>query len=200
MAAQSLRDKSLVNSDLRAIAVAKGKPYLYLPPQSTLAAIVKHGGLYTLLDSDMMTGRIAAFVAAKTAGASAMPTPQMVQKLRSTADSFFYRLVDKPGYTVHSELMAYISEPGEKNGVTYDEGIDPSPSIPAAFTFVGQFIDHDLTFNGMNLTANEQGNAVIDDASPIIDLDSVYGPRAQAVNEKIFDEDGKFLLKELPLD
>jgi 6-phosphogluconolactonase (cycloisomerase 2 family) len=200
MATQSLRDKSLVNSSLRAIAVAKGKPYLHLPEQSTLAAIVKHGGLYTLLDSDMMTGRIAAFVGAKSAGAPAMSTPEMVQKLRSTADSFFYRLVDQQGYNVHSELMAYISEPGEKNGVAYDEGIDPSPSIPAAFTFVGQFIDHDLTFNGMNLTANEQGSAVIDDASPVIDLDSVYGPRAAAGNQEIYDRDGKFKLKELPLD
>lgn len=96
--------------------------------------------------------------------------------------------------------MAYISEPGGKNGVAYDEGIDPSPSIPAAFTFVGQFIDHDLTFNGMNLTANEQGNAVIDDASPVIDLDSVYGPRAEAGNQEIYDKNGKFRLKEWPLD
>jgi 6-phosphogluconolactonase (cycloisomerase 2 family) len=200
MAAQSLRDKSLVNSNLRAIAVAKGKPYVHLPPQSTLAAIVRHGGLYTLLDPDMMTGRIAAFVAAKSAGAPAMATPQMVQKLRSTADSFFYRLVDKQGYNVHSELMAYISEPGEKNGVAYDEGIDPSPNIPAAFTFVGQFIDHDLTFNGMNLTANEQGNAVIDDASPVIDLDSVYGPRAAAGNPEIYNRDGTFRLEEFSLD
>lgn len=51
-----------------------------------------------------------------------------------------------------------------------------SKAVPAAFTFVGQFIDHDLTLNALNLFEPQSGLAV-DSASPLIDLDSVYGPR-----------------------
>ena len=206
MAIPTLHEKNLVSAGMRALAVAKGAPYAKLPPQSTLAAIVKHGGLYTLLDPDLMMSRIAAF-AQNPAGTTVHlktntpppPSPDMVQKLRSTAAGFFYKLVDRPGYTVHSELMAYLTEPGTGNGVTFDPGLDPSPHIPAAFTFVGQFIDHDLTFNGMNLTANEQNVVVVDDASPIIDLDSVYGPRSHAKEfvGTIFEIDGRFRLKNL---
>ena len=210
MSIPSVHEKSLLSAGMRALAVAKGKPYSHLPPGSTLAAIVRHGGLYTLLDSDLMTSRIAGFAAtpreaAGTAESTAKPptpqpsTPQMVQKLRSTAANFFYRLVDQPGYNVHSELMVYITEPGTENGVTYDLDLEPSPHIPAAFTFVGQFIDHDLTFNGINLTMDEHDAVVADNASPIIDLDSVYGPRSRAGEfEKIYNPDGTFQLNELP--
>lgn len=204
MSVPSVHEKMLMSAQMRALAVAKGKPYTDLPPQSMLAAIVKHGGLHTLLDADLMTGRIAAFAEKRpgtgiraAASAPNMPTPDIVQKLRSTAASFFYKLVDQKGYTVHSELMAYLTEPGQGNGVIFDPGVDPSPHIPAAFTFVGQFIDHDLTFNGMNLTVNEQNIVVVDDASPIIDLDNVYGPRSLAKKfTTIYDEKGQFRLKE----
>ena len=211
----SPNDVALMSASVRAIGIAKGAPMDVMPTQSIIAAIVKHGGLYTLLDDDMMTSRIAAFTsnrapqspaARKAAGAGgpAILPPDMVQKLRASAANFFYKLVNKPGYTVHSELMAYISEPGKGNGVTYDEGIDPSPDIPAAFTFVGQFIDHDLTFNGMNLTADEAGATVGDNASPLIDLDSVYGPDSATTLtddafDRIFDKKGKFNLTKRPL-
>src|SRR4051794_39837437 len=198
MTIPSVHEQTLMAAQMRAIAVNMGKPYSDLTLKTVLAAIVKHGGMYTLLDPDIMTARMAAFAAAPAparaaAGAAppAMTPSDLAAKLRSVAANFFYRLVEKPGYAVHSELMAYITEPGKHNGVAYDEGANPSPSIPAAFTFVGQFIDHDLTFNGMNLTVNEQGVAVADDASPVIDLDSVYGSRNAAADfGEIFNTDG----------
>jgi hypothetical protein len=176
----------------------KGEPYSSLPTQSLIAAIAKHGGMYTLLDPDLTTARMAAFTNDKNSSRT------FAEKLHESATSYFYKLVDKPGYTIHSELMAYISEPGTENGVAYNTGVQPSPDIPAAFTFVGQFIDHDLTFNGMNLTENEQGVLVQDEASPTIDLDSVYGPRAnvsKSIYNKVFDENtGKFIHREIRND
>ena len=65
---------------------------------------------------------------------------------------------------------------------------------------MGQFIDHDLTFNGMNLTVDERGVAVEDDASPVIDLDSVYGPRKNAPKlQQVFDAKGRFILRTFDL-
>jgi hypothetical protein len=194
----NIHDAGLINAQLRAASLNRGEPYASLPLQSLVGAIAKHGGMYTLLDSDMMTARIGALAGANAKDKQA--TSMIVEKLQSAAASFFYKLVDGvPGYVIHSELMAHLSEPGKHNGVTYDEGVEPSPDVPAAFTFVGQFIDHDLTFNGMNLTVNEQGTVSQDEASPIIDLDSVYGPRpnvssSERFNEKVFDVSGRFIL------
>lgn len=209
MTTPSIHEQTLMAAQIRAIAVNMGKPYSDLSLKTVLAAIVKHGGMYTLLDPDLMTSRMAAFATPPAAPATltdkgevprAISSRDLAEKLRSVAANFFYKLVDKPGYTVHSELMAYLTEPGKKNGVTYDEGADPSPTIPAAFTFVGQFIDHDLTFNGMNLSVNEQGQVVQDDASPVIDLDSVYGARKLGDDfDVIFDGTGRFRLEEFDL-
>jgi len=192
-----------------------------MPTRTGLARIVEHGGMYTMLDQGLMTARLAAFGAARAAEANEKSatdenrlTVEAAGKLREMVKNFFYKLVDKRGYLIHSELMAYITEPGKGNGVAYDEGADASPSIPAAFTFVGQFIDHDLTLNAINLTENEAGIVVQDKASPIIDLDSVYGIRLKdavpngdvnseaykgfkKVFDKVFDKEGKFRLKKV---
>ncbi|HEV7503754.1 MAG TPA: peroxidase family protein [Thermoanaerobaculia bacterium] len=207
MAIPTLHNVSLLNAQMRAVSLKMGEPYDSLPTQSVLAALVKHGGMYTLLDPDFMAARMAAFVPEPSVNAEAVEgtaapvtAADIAKKLQEVAANFFYRLVDQPGYTVHSELMAYISEPGEKNGVAYDPGADASPDVPAAFTFVGQFIDHDLTFNGMNLTVNQQG-VIADDASPVIDLDSVYGPRKNAPKfHKVFDKKGRFIHREFDLE
>ncbi len=205
---QNLHDVTIAASQLRAVAMKKGEPHASSPTQSLIAGLARHGGMYTLLDQDLMTARVAAFLQdppANTGGKPCAPivNQALIAKLQSQATFFFYKLVDNiPGYTLHDELIAYISEPGRGNGVAYDECAEAS-DVPAAFTFVGQFIDHDLTFNGMNLTDSE-GNAVQDIASPVIDLDNVYGPRLNVIPtdepyckfyDQVFDQSGKFRLK-----
>ena len=157
MSFPNAHDDSLASTQLRAVALKRGGPYASSPTPSIIAALARHGGMYTLLDQDLMSARIAAFVQPSKGTPDDKPCTTIVDnallaKLQSKATFFFYKLVnDKPGYAVHAELINYLSEPGHHNGVTYDTGADPSPDIPAAFTFVGQFIDHDLTFNGMDL-------------------------------------------------
>jgi hypothetical protein len=51
--------------------------------------------------------------------------------------------------------------------------------LPVVITFMGQFIAHDLTKNATNLVDPELDQTV-EVASPLIDLDSVYGPRSDA--------------------
>lgn len=200
---QNLHDTSLLDAHLRSVSVKMGLPEGQVQPaQSILAALAKHGGMHTFLDPDLMTARVSAFMS------DTSPTSPVAQSIASAAlqaaTNFFYKLVDRPGYKIHSELMAYLSEPGKHNGILYNEGEQPSPHVPAAFTFIGQFIDHDLTFNPMDLSVDEQGVVVQDDASPLIDLDNVYGPRTnvsgatQHFYSHVFDENGNFQLVPVP--
>jgi len=172
-----------------------------------LTAMMGHGGLYSLLDHQMMTARL-------TAVANALPealgphdtVSSFVASVGAAAQSFFQHLVQNP-YTIHSNLMSYIAFPHE--GVTYtprSEENNPaeaaaleSPELPAATTFIGQFIDHDLTMNAVDLFISQDGN-VQNTASPLIDLDSVYGPRTllDTVTD-LYESDGRTLrLQSLP--
>src|SRR5262249_44836452 len=69
-------------------------------------------------------------------------------------------------------------------GKMYSAAYQPS-DLPASITFMGQFIDHDLTKNATHLLDLEDNSQpkVTNFASPLIDLDSVFGPRA--------DDDGR---------
>ena len=56
---------------------------------------------------------------------------------------------------------------------------EPNPeegAIPAGYTFLGQFIDHDITFDPVSsLQRDNDLNAMVDYRTPRFDLDSVYG-------------------------
>ncbi|MEN3357111.1 MAG: hypothetical protein V7637_1093 [Mycobacteriales bacterium] len=168
---------------------------------ATLTRLMRHGGIYTLLDYDVMAARVtrltAAGPAARAAAVGAGPTGDVVDLLTTvgaTVTAFFSHLVNAEPCPIPSSLMSHLTFPHE--GVTFADGMveqsDParfeSPDIPAAFTFVGQFVDHDLTMNAVNLFEPQDG-VVVDHASPLIDLDSVYGPRSVLTSppDRIFD-------------
>jgi hypothetical protein len=56
------------------------------------------------------------------------------------------------------------------------EAGDENPIIPAGYTYFGQFIDHDLTFDpNSSLQKQNDPDAIEDFRTPRFDLDSVYG-------------------------
>ena len=64
------------------------------------------------------------------------------------------------------------------NGKSIDtaEPVDENPTIPAGYTYFGQFIDHDITFDPTPLSASTvDRSALVDFRSPALDLDNVYG-------------------------
>jgi Animal haem peroxidase len=68
--------------------------------------------------------------------------------------------------------------------------------IPAGFTYLGQFIDHDLTFDRTNVTFGEHvsPSQLLQARSPSLDLDSLYGARPQdADSAKFYAADGLHL-------
>src|SRR5918998_2485998 len=64
----------------------------------------------------------------------------------------------------------------EDQTVPDDAHLNTSPRLFAGFTFIGQFIDHDITFDNTPLEQQEADpNATVNFRTPRYDLDSVYG-------------------------
>ena len=81
------------------------------------------------------------------------------------------------------------------------DGFDSEESgIPALYTYFGQFIDHDITFDPVTtLKKHSDPNAVTDFRSPALDLDNVYG-RGPDDQPYMYDNSGKRFLLGYPLD
>jgi hypothetical protein len=76
------------------------------------------------------------------------------------------------------------------------DGFDSEESgIPALYTYFGQFIDHDITFDPMTtLIQHSDPDALTDFRTPALDLDNVYG-RGPGDQPYLYDSGGtKFLL------
>jgi hypothetical protein len=75
------------------------------------------------------------------------------------------------------------------------DGFDPEESgIPGLYTYFGQFVDHDITFDPMTtLIKHSDPNALTDFRTPALDLDNVYG-RGPADEPYLYDGGPKFLL------
>jgi hypothetical protein len=72
------------------------------------------------------------------------------------------------------------------------DGPDSEESgIPAAFTYFGQFIDHDLTFDpASSLQKQNDPDALVDFRTPQFDLDNLYG-RGPDDQPYLYHDDGK---------
>src|SRR5213593_2567430 len=91
----------------------------------------------------------------------------------------------------------------EKIGASLDcpkDAADPEESgIPALYTYLGQFIDHDLTFDpASSLQRQNDPDALVDFRTPRFDLDCVYG-RGPDDQPYLYADDGKRLLLGRPL-
>ncbi len=71
-----------------------------------------------------------------------------------------------------AKAMVTIPDPNDpKDGIDAEEG-----GIPALYTYFGQFIDHDLTFDpASSLQRQNDPDALVDYRTPRFDLDNVYG-------------------------
>ncbi len=90
-----------------------------------------------------------------------------------------------------ARLMVADPEPDPgKDGPDAEES-----GIPSLYTYLGQFIDHDLTFDpASSLQKQNDPDALVDFRTPAFDLDNVYG-RGPDDQPYLYDGDtGKFLL------
>lgn len=88
----------------------------------------------------------------------------------------FQNLADKPAHDPESaadqeELRTIAAAMRESAG----EGSD-NPRIPAGYVYLGQFVDHDITFDPVSqLARRNDPNGLIDFRTPRFDLDCIYG-------------------------
>ncbi|MGA2481501.1 MAG: heme peroxidase family protein [Candidatus Acidiferrales bacterium] len=74
-----------------------------------------------------------------------------------------------------------------------------NPGISAGYTYLGQFIDHDLTFDpASSLQRQNDPDALVDFRTPRFDLDSVYG-RGPNDQPYLYRDDGRTMLLGAPL-
>src|SRR4051812_23913025 len=74
--------------------------------------------------------------------------------------------------------------------ITEAEPVDENDRIPAGYTYFGQFVDHDISFDPTPLGAQQvDRDALVDFRSPALDLDSVYG-RGPADQPYLYERDG----------
>jgi hypothetical protein len=71
---------------------------------------------------------------------------------------------------------------------------DEESGIPALYTYLGQFIDHDLTFDpASSLQMQNDPDALVDYRTPAFDLDNVYG-RGPDEQPYLYEDSNSFLL------
>src|SRR6266581_1427442 len=92
--------------------------------------------------------------------------------------------------SLHALAVKMVGPPDEPK-----DGADPEESgIPALYTYFGQFIDHDITFDPMTtLMKHSDPDALTDFRTPAFDLDNVYG-RGPNDQPYMYDNGPKFLL------
>jgi hypothetical protein len=75
-----------------------------------------------------------------------------------------------------ADIMTRALNPDPGRPITEDDDGDENPTIPAGYTYFGQFVDHDITFDPTPLRAkNFDLEALEDFRTPALDLDCVYG-------------------------
>jgi hypothetical protein len=80
-----------------------------------------------------------------------------------------------------------------------DLDAEENSGITAGYTYLGQFIDHDLTFDpASSLQQQDDPDALVDFRTPRFDLDSVYG-RGPADQPYLYRDDGVHMLLGVPL-
>lgn len=92
------------------------------------------------------------------------------------------------------ETAANLTKLGAAMSASHDDpkdGPDAEESgIPAAYTYFGQFIDHDLTFDpSSSLEKQNDPNALVDFRTPRFDMDNLYG-RGPADQPYMYQADG----------
>lgn len=85
-----------------------------------------------------------------------------------------------PSYDFAEDLLVKL---GQKGGIMDAGTADPvdNPKIPAGMVFLGQFIDHDITFDPTSsLERQNDPEAIHNFRTPLLELDSVYGSGPEA--------------------
>ena len=113
---------------------------------------------------------------------------------------------DLPGVRFDEREVELLAEamtaPPEHPGPQAQVDPEENPAVPAAYTYLGQFADHDLTFDPISHLRERlspaQLNALVDFRTPRFDLDNLYG-RGPDDQPYMYEDDGIHLLPGEPM-
>jgi hypothetical protein len=96
------------------------------------------------------------------------------------------------------ELLAHaMTVQQEEPEQEAEDDPEENPGVPAAYTYLGQFVDHDLTFDPIShlreTLSAAQLEELVDFRTPRFDLDNLYG-RGPDDQPYMYDDDGIHLL------
>lgn len=84
--------------------------------------------------------------------------------------------------------------------ITEREPVDENPTISAGYTYFGQFVDHDISFDPSPISVDRTDIAALEDfRTPALDLDCLYG-RGPDDQPYMYREDGLRLREGIALD
>jgi hypothetical protein len=112
----------------------------------------------------------------------------LTSKDRLTEGRFGTMFKRLPAFTPRDDLLDSLARSMvEDQSVPDDDNLNTSPRLFAGYTFVGQFIDHDITFDNTPLDLQQADpDARTNFRTPRYDLDSVYG-RGPASEPQFYD-------------
>ncbi|WP_210439620.1 peroxidase family protein [Nocardioides xinjiangensis] len=148
------------------------------------------------LSAGALVGRARSLAHAAVSAAPAGHVPHGVElrgmyltSRNRTAEGRFGMMFKKlPPYAPSDDLLRGLSESMvEDQTVPDDSLLNTNPRLFAGYTFIGQFIDHDITFDNTPLAQQEADPyATTNFRTPRYDLDSVYG-RGPALEPQFYD-------------
>lgn len=104
--------------------------------------------------------------------------PPSFQPTTTKEEDEVKKLLDKLAHLMVSNEFKERVGDGESPdaNITTPEDEDENRDIPAGYTYFGQFIDHDITFDpASSLQQQNDPDALEDFRTPRLDLDSLYG-------------------------
>src|SRR3954468_17696608 len=142
------------------------------------------------LSAGAMLGRIptAAYAASTDGALHGVPLRGMflTTKDRLAEGRFGLMFKKLPAFAPADDLLTGLAQTMVEPD-TSDAFLNTSPRLFAGFTFIGQFIDHDITFDNTPLDlAQADPDATVNFRTPRYDLDSVYG-RGPAYEPQFYD-------------
>jgi hypothetical protein len=124
-------------------------------------------------------------VAAHAHGGPGTRGPDRTTESSTTRGKFGRMFRNLPVFTLTDEdetiaqlsaLAAKMVQPAEDDKPLGEPDEDENPDVPSGYTYLGQFIDHDITFDPVSSLRRENDPEALEDfRTPRFDLDSLYG-------------------------
>ena len=133
------------------------------------------------LSAGAMVGRVPAVAQTAEAAGGLHGVPlrgmYLTSKNRLAEGRFGVMFKRLPAFAPRDDLLDGLARTMvEDQTVPDDSHLNTSPRLFAGFTFIGQFIDHDITFDNTPLAQQQADpDATVNFRTPRYDLDSVYG-------------------------